>query len=76
MTPRRWIQYTVAILAGNAIYFWFLFPSLSPGLQHQPLKLDAGLALDFLCCLAVYAVIRLGASHARRQIERRRLPPA
>lgn len=75
MTPRRWIQYTAAILAGNAIYFWVLFPSLTPRLRHQPLRLDLGLALDFLCCVAVYAVIRLGAAHARRQIERRR-PPA
>ena len=44
-----------------------------PGLQHQPpdashrlLRLDPGLLLDFLCCLAVYGTIRLGAAHARR----------
>ena len=66
MTPRRWIEYTVAILAGNAVYFLVLFPGLSPALQHQPLKVDFGLVLDFLCCVAVYAVIRLGSAHARR----------
>lgn len=65
MTPRRWIEYTAAILAGNAVYFLVLFPDF-PSLQHQPMKIDFGLVLDFLCCVAVYAVIRLGAAHARR----------
>ena len=73
MTTRRWIEYTAAILVGNALYFLVLFPGLPPGLQHQPpdashklLRLDPGLLLDFLCCLAVYGVIRLGSAHARR----------
>ncbi|MEO8190903.1 MAG: hypothetical protein ABI682_11230 [Acidobacteriota bacterium] len=66
MTPRRWIEYTIAILAGNAVYFLVLFPGLSPDLQHQPQRVDAGLILDFLCCVAVYAAIRLGSAHARR----------
>ena len=74
MTPRRWIEYTAAILIGNAAYFLILFPGRPPGLQHQPpdaahrlLRLDAGLLLDFLCCVAVYGAIRLGSSHARRR---------
>lgn len=66
MTPRRWIEYTVAIVIGNAVYFLVLFPGLTPAMQHQPLKVDGGLILDFLCCVAVYAVIRLGTAHARR----------
>ena len=65
MTPRRWIEYTVAILAGNAIYFLVLVPD-SPTLQHQPMRLDIGLLLDFLCCVLVYAVIRLAVTQARR----------
>ena len=76
MTFRRWIEYTVAILAGNGIYFFVLFHSLGKGLQHQPYRFDAGLALDFLCCVIVYAVIRLGTIHARRQLARRQRPPA
>ena len=75
MTVRRWIEYTAAILAGNGIYFLVLYPSLGKSLRHQPYRFDAGLALDFFCCLAVYAVIRLGALHARRQMERRRRRP-
>jgi hypothetical protein len=72
MTLRRWIEYTAAILAGNAIYFLVLYPSLTPSLQHQPFRFDAGLALDFLCCVVVYGVIRLGVTHARRWNERGR----
>jgi hypothetical protein len=70
MTPRRWIEYLFAILAGNAIYFFILYPALPPLLQHQPFRFDAGLALDFLLCVAVYGVIRLGVAHARRWNER------
>ena len=73
MTKRRWIEYTLAILVGNALYFLVLFPGLPPALQHQPpdashrmLRLDPGLLLDFLCCVAVYGTIRLGSAHARR----------
>ncbi len=73
MTPRRWIEYTIAILIGNAIYFWVLFPGLSPLAQHQPFRFDLGLVLDFACCVAVYGAIRLGVAHAHRAIARRAL---
>lgn len=66
MTPRRWVEYVVAILAGNAIYFAVLFSSLPTSLRHEPMRIDAGLLLDFLCCVSVYAAIRLGSRHARR----------
>jgi hypothetical protein len=78
MTPRRWIEYLAAVLAGNAIYFLVLFPSLPPSLQHQPpdprspvpFQFDAGLLLAFLCCVVVYWVIRLASRHAQRLNER------
>lgn len=66
MTPRRWIEYAAAILVGNAIYFLVLFPDLPSVLRHQPFRFDAGLLLDFLCCVVVYGVIRLGVAQARR----------
>ena len=66
MTLRRWIEYTAAILIGNGLYFFVLYPGLSPVLQHQPLRIDLGLVLDFVCCVAVYGVIRLGVAHAHR----------
>jgi len=66
MTPRRWIEYLIAILAGNGIYFIVLHPALPPGLRHEPFRFDAGLLLDFVCCVLVYAAIRLGSRHARK----------
>jgi hypothetical protein len=70
MTLRRWIEYFIAILVGNGIYFLVLYPALPPLLQHQPFRFDAGLVLDFLLCVAVYGAIRLGVAHARRWNER------
>jgi hypothetical protein len=64
MTPRRWIEYLVAILAGNAIYFAVILPA-TPSLGHQPFRLDLGLLVDFACCVLVYAAIRLGSRRAR-----------
>ena len=80
MTARRWIEYTAAILAGNAIYFLILYPVLPTQLQHlpprpggpTPFRFDLGLLIDFLCCVAVYGVIRLASAHARRLNERTR----
>ena len=62
MTPRRWIEFAVAIAAGNAIYYLLLFP----GLRHRPFRFDAGLVVDFALCLLVYLVIRLAVAHTRR----------
>jgi hypothetical protein len=70
MTPRRWVEYLLAILVGNGLYFLVLFPALPHLLQHQPFRFDAGLALDFLLCVIVYGVMRLAISHARRWNER------
>lgn len=64
MTPRRWIEYLIAILAGNAIYFAVVLPAL-PGLSHEPFQLDLGLLVDFGICVLVYAAIRLGSRQAR-----------
>ena len=54
----RLLRYLIAIILGNAIYFWIL-PHLPPQIQHQPFRMDWGVALDFSICLALYAVIRL-----------------
>ena len=70
MTLRRWIEYLVAVLVGNAIYFLVLFPDLPPSLQHQPLQMDVGLLLAFLCCVGIYGVIRMASRHAQASIRR------
>jgi len=54
----RLLRYLIAIILGNAIYFWLL-PHLPPRLQHQPFQMDWGVALDFAICVACYQVIRL-----------------
>ena len=83
MTPRRWIEYTAAILAGNAIYFLILYPVLPTRWQHLPprpggatlFRFDLGLLIDFICCVAVYGVIRLASAHARRWNDSNRRKP-
>lgn len=70
MTLRRWIEYLVAVLVGNAIYFVVLFPVLPRSLQHEPLRMDAGLLLAFLCCVGIYGVIRLASRHAQAWIRK------
>ena len=66
MTPRRWVEYLISVLVGNAIYFAVLLPGLPRSLQHQPFALDAGLLIAFVCCVLVYAAIRLGSRHGKR----------
>lgn len=61
-TPRRWLEYLVAILFGNGIYYLSLFPHLPGSLQHQGFQMDPGVLIDFLVCVAMYGLIRLGSS--------------
>lgn len=59
-TPRRWIEYLVAILLGQLIYYFSLMPYLPDALRHHGSNIDLGMGVDFLVCLAVYGLIRLG----------------
>lgn len=59
MNVRRWLEYLVAILVGNAIYFLSLMPHLPANLRHQAFRIDAGMLLDFLVCVGVYGLIRV-----------------
>jgi hypothetical protein len=66
-TPRRWFEYLAAILVCNAIYFYSLMPHLPASLRHVTPKTDWGTFIDFLVCVAVFALIRLGGYiHHRR----------
>ncbi|MDR3721814.1 MAG: hypothetical protein P4L00_09460 [Candidatus Acidoferrales bacterium] len=65
-TPRRWVEYLIAILFGNAIYFFSLTPYLPAELRHSTAALDWGLLVDFVVCAAVYGLIRLGTRLHRR----------
>ncbi len=61
VTLRRWLEYLVAILLGNAIYYFSLTPYLPDSLRHQGFSIDAGVLVDFIICVLVYGLIRLGA---------------
>ena len=61
LTPRRWLEYLVAILLGNAIYYLSLVPHLPAPLRHQGFQTDWGLFVDFVVCVGVYGLIRLGS---------------
>jgi hypothetical protein len=65
-TPRRWVEYLLSILLGNAIYYFSLSPHLPPVLRHPGTTLDWGVLTDFVVCAAVYGLIRLGMSLHQR----------
>jgi hypothetical protein len=59
-TPRRWVEYLIAILLGNAIYFFSLAPHLPMSMRHTTPATDWGTLVDFVVCVCVYGLIRLG----------------
>jgi hypothetical protein len=59
VTLKRWLQYLVAILIGNAIYYFSLVPHLPELLQHQGFHIDLGMLVDFLICASVYGLMRV-----------------
>jgi hypothetical protein len=60
VTPTRWLEYFVAILMGNAIYYLSLAPHLPDAFRHQGFEIDGGVVIDFVVCVGVYGLIRLG----------------
>jgi hypothetical protein len=57
-TSRRWAEYLVAVLAGNVAYL-FVEPQLPAAMRHRMFRVDLGLAIDFLMCVAIYGLVRL-----------------
>ncbi len=47
----------VAVMAGNAAYF-LLMPHMPEWARHVPMRFDAGIAVDFLLCLALFGLVR------------------
>ncbi|HTE89405.1 MAG TPA: hypothetical protein VK639_10645 [Terriglobales bacterium] len=60
----NFVQALIAVLAGNAIYF-ILIPYLPAGARHVPLRVDAGLAVDFWFCLVVFGILKTLAGRRR-----------
>jgi hypothetical protein len=61
-TTRRWLEYLIAILLGNAIYYLSLAPNLPDALRHHGFQTDWGTVIDLAVCAGVYGLIRLGIS--------------
>jgi hypothetical protein len=62
----KWLKYLVAILLGQALYF-YLNPYLPPAAQHHLYKLDLGTLVDFWFCLFVLGLLDLGAFLYKRR---------
>jgi hypothetical protein len=62
VTPRRWLEYLIAILVGNAIYYFSLAPNLPDSLRHHGFDTDWGTVVDLAVCAGVYGLIRLAYS--------------
>ncbi len=58
---RRWLEYLLAIVLGNAIYFFSLSPHLPRLLRHRLFQVDWGVAVDFIVCVLVYGLIRVAS---------------
>lgn len=61
VTLRRWLEYLVAILIGNAIYYFSLVPHLPESFRHLGYRIDLGMVLDFVVCVSVCGLIRVGS---------------
>ncbi len=54
----------LAVLLGNIVYF-LLLPQLPAVLRHQPMRIDAGLGLDFFLCLVLWLGLSYGIRRAQ-----------
>ena len=61
----RFLRALVAVVFGNALYFYWLAPRSPDWVRHRPFAFDAGLFLDFILCLAIY--FGLGRFGRRKQ---------
>jgi hypothetical protein len=57
-TARRWAEFLVAVLIGNIVYLT-VEPQLPSVMRHRMYRIDPGLAIDFVICVAVYGLVRL-----------------
>jgi hypothetical protein len=55
----NFLRSLIAVVSGNLIYFFALWPILPPAGRHRPQQIDLGLVLDFWICLVVYATLNL-----------------
>jgi hypothetical protein len=68
----NFVQSLIAVLAGNLLYF-LLMPHLPAAAQHNPMRLDLGVLVDFWICLVFLGAIKTlwKPGNKSRQQERR-----
>lgn len=60
VSSKKWIEYLIAILIGNAIYYFSLSPHLPDILRQQGSKINLGALVDLAVCAGVYGLIEWG----------------
>jgi hypothetical protein len=53
------LKQTIAIVAGNLLYFFLLMSHLPLAGRHRPDRIDLGLIVDFWVCVVIYGLIEL-----------------
>jgi hypothetical protein len=64
----NFVQSLIAVVAGNAVYF-FLMPHLPPAARHNPMRLDLGVVVDFWFCLVFLGAIKTFMKWGKRSRE-------
>jgi hypothetical protein len=67
---RNFLKSLIAVISGNAIYFFLLLPILPGGARHRPFHFDLGLVLDAWICLVIYGILSLARRRKRRETGR------
>ncbi len=55
---KNFLDALVAVLAGNAIYYYLLMPHLPDAARHGLFKGDWGLLVDFAVCTMIFAFVK------------------
>ena len=62
---RTLLRVLVAIIVGNLIYYLLLAPYLPLAARHQRGRVDIGLVIDFVICLAIWGGSQLGVRRSQ-----------
>jgi hypothetical protein len=63
----NFLKSLIAVVSGNAIYFFLLLPVLPHGARHRPFHFDLGLVVDAWICLVIYGVLSFALRGKGRQ---------
>jgi hypothetical protein len=67
----NFLESLIAVIAGNVVYF-LLMPYLPAAAQHNPMRFDLGVIVDFWICLVFWGAIKTLARWGKRSHEQQR----